>query len=311
MKENDQRPATNLDPAKELKAFKPKKEFFIGIDSDGCAFDTMGIKQRECFCPWMIGCFGLQPVAQAVRECKEFADLFSKTRGDNRHKTTRRIIAELLPAHPMVNARNFKVPQFPHYFKWVDDPRSVLSNEGLKAAIVAESNPQARRELELALEWSKRVNQAVEDIVKDMPPFPYVRESLEKMAPLADIIVVSATPYEALAREWQEHDIARYAAIIAGQEMGTKARHLEYAAKGKYEKNHLLMIGDALGDLKAAKANDALFFPVNPGKETESWKRFYDEAFDRFIKGRYAGEYEKKLIAEFDTYLPERPPWVK
>jgi hypothetical protein len=46
------------DAAKPLKDFKPKKKFFVGIDSDGCAFDTMGIKQRECFCPWMIGCFG-------------------------------------------------------------------------------------------------------------------------------------------------------------------------------------------------------------------------------------------------------------
>ncbi|MHC4194144.1 MAG: hypothetical protein ACYSP9_08240 [Planctomycetota bacterium] len=42
---------TEFDPAKPLKEFKPKKKFFVGIDSDGCAFDTMGIKQRECFCP--------------------------------------------------------------------------------------------------------------------------------------------------------------------------------------------------------------------------------------------------------------------
>ncbi|MHC4061426.1 MAG: HAD family hydrolase, partial [Planctomycetota bacterium] len=64
-----------VDPAKALKEFKPAKEFFVGIDSDGCAFDSMGIKQRECFCPWMIAYFGLQPVALAARECKEFADL--------------------------------------------------------------------------------------------------------------------------------------------------------------------------------------------------------------------------------------------
>ena len=101
----------NSDPAKPLKEFKPTKEFFIGIDSDGCVFDTMGIKQRECFCPWMIGYFGLQPVAQAARQCKEFADLFSKTRGGNRHKTLVRILTELLPAHPMTKERNFKVPQ--------------------------------------------------------------------------------------------------------------------------------------------------------------------------------------------------------
>lgn len=71
---------TDIDPAKPLKDFEPKHKFFVGIDSDGCAFDSMGIKQRECFCPWMIAYFGLQPVAWAARQCKEFADLFSKTR---------------------------------------------------------------------------------------------------------------------------------------------------------------------------------------------------------------------------------------
>ena len=302
---------TELDPAKALKDFKPKKSFFVGIDSDGCAFDTMGIKQRECFCPWLIGYFGLQPVAQAARECKEFADLFSKTRGFNRHKTTKRIIAELLPSHPMVNARNFQVPQFPHYFAWIDDPNSLLSNDGLKRAIGETSNPDARRELENALAWSERVNATIKDIVKGMPPFPFVRESLEKITPLADVIVVSATPNEALAREWEEHDIARYVEIIAGQEMGKKAQHLEYATKGRYEKNHILMVGDAPGDMKAARANDALFYPINPGDEVKSWKRFHDEAFDKFIDGQYAGIYEEKVIAEFDKYLPETPPWKK
>lgn len=299
------------DAAKRLKEFKPTKVFFVGIDSDGCAFDTMGIKQRECFCPWTIACFSLQPVAQAARECREFADLFSRTRGGNRHKTLKRLLTELLPTHPMTRARGFKVPQLPYYFAWVDDPKSILSNDGLKKVIAEAKDSQAKKEFEQVLDWSKKVNQAVTDIVRGVPPFPFVRESLEKVSPLADVIVVSATPGEALEREWREHDIAKYAAIIAGQEMGTKAQHLEYAAKGKYEKNCVLMIGDALGDLAAAKANDALFYPVNPGDEEKSWKRFHGEAFDRFIKGRYAGKYEEKLIAEFNEYLPETPPWEK
>lgn len=298
----------NIDPAKPLKDFKPKKFFFIGIDSDGCAFDSMGIKQRECFCPWMIAYFGLQPVAYAARQCKEFADLFSKTRGANRHKTIKRILTELLPSHPMVKARDFRVPQFPHYFKWIDDPGSLLSDDGLRQAIDA-AQGRAKKELEHVLEWSKQVNKAVKDIVKDVPPFPQVPKVLEKIRKQADVIVVSATPGEALVREWEEHDIARYVGIIAGQEMGTKAQHLEYTTKGKYEKDHVLMIGDAPGDMKAARANSCLFYPVNPGNEEKSWQKFYDEAFDKFIAGTYAGDYEKKLIAEFDGYLPEKPPW--
>jgi len=299
------------DHAKPLKEFRPTKKFFIGIDSDGAVFDTMGIKQRECFCPWMIAYFGLQPVAEAARQCKEFADLFSKTRGANRHKTTKRIISELLPSHPMVKARSFQVPQFPHYFAWVDDPKSTLSNDGLQEAIDAASDPDAKHELQNALDWSERVNWSIKEIVKDMPPFPYVREALEKIKPLADIIVVSATPCEALAREWAEHDIAKYARVIAGQEMGKKAEHLSYATPGRYEKDHVLMIGDAPGDMRAAKANNALFYPIIPGEETQSWKRFHDQALDKFINAQYAGSYEQKLIAEFDAHLPETPPWEK
>ncbi len=301
---------TAADLAQVLKDFQPQHEFFVGIDSDGSVFDTMGIKQRECFCPWMIGCFGLQPVAQAARECKEFADLFSKTRGENRHKTLKRILTELLPTHPMVKSRKFKVPQFPHYFAWVDDPGSTLSDDGLKQAI-AGAEDEARRELELALQWSERVNWAVAEIVKDVPPFPFLRESLEKLQDKADVIVVSTTPGEALFREWNEHDIAKYVAVIAGQEMGAKTQHLQYATKGRYQENHVLLVGDAPSDLKAAKANNALFYPINPGSEDASWKRFHDEALGRFFKGQYAEAYERKLIEEFDRHLPEKPPWIK
>ena len=182
-----------------------------------------------------------------------------------------------------------------------------LANPALAKAAESSGHP----DLKQALTWSQDVNAAVEKIVRWVPPFPYLRESLEKLKDKADLLVVSATPTEALKREWQEHDLAQYAQVIAGQEMGTKAQHLEYAAQGRYEKNHILMIGDAPGDRQAAQANDALFYPINPGDEVTSWKRFHDEAFDKFIHGSYSGPYEEKLIAEFNSYLPERPPWQK
>jgi phosphoglycolate phosphatase-like HAD superfamily hydrolase len=138
-----------------------------------------------------------------------------------------------------------------------------------------------------------------------------VRESLEKMLPKADMLVVSQTPTEALVREWEEHRIDRCARAIAGQELGTKTEHIAMAAGGKYPVEKMLMIGDAPGDLQAAKKNKALFFPINPGHEEESWRRFYEEGLDRFFKGTFAGAYEKKLIDEFDKYLPEHPAWEK
>ena len=297
-----------MDHRERLERFKPRHEYLVCIDSDGCVFDNMGIKQRECFCPWMIAYFNLQPVAQAARECKEFADLFSKTRGANRHITIKRILTELLPSHPLVKKRNFKVPQFPHYFAWVDDPGSVLSNDGLRRAIEEAESEEARRELEHVLEWSERVNWAIAEIVRGIPPFPYVRESLERLSGQADVVVVSQTPLEALEREWAEHGIDRYVALICGQEMGTKKEHIAHAAR-HYSKDHVLMVGDAPGDLRAAQANHVLFYPIVPGEEEASWELFYREALDRFFAGSYAGDYERELIERFERALPERPPW--
>jgi hypothetical protein len=31
------------------------------------------------------------------------------------------------------------------------------------------------------------------------------------------------------------------------------------------------MVGDAMGDLEAAKANGVLYYPINPGAEDASW----------------------------------------
>ena len=159
------------------------------------------------------------------------------------------------------------------------------------------------------LKWSKEVNAVIEELVFDIPPFPFVRESLHKMDAKADLLVVSQTPGEALEREWKEHKIDNFVRVICGQEYGTKAEHLKFAAKGKYDAKKILMIGDAPGDLSAAQVNEVLFYPIIPGHEDASWERFYTEALDRFFTGTYAGEYEQKLIEEFEAYLPENPTW--
>ena len=39
---------------------KPQHDFLVGIDSDGCAFDTMELKHKECFIPNIIKFYQLQ-----------------------------------------------------------------------------------------------------------------------------------------------------------------------------------------------------------------------------------------------------------
>ena len=292
-----------MDPAEPLKNFEAKKDFFVGVDSDGCAFDTMEIKQKECFIPTHIKQWKLQAVSKYVREAAEFVNLYSKWRGINRWPAIHKVF-ELVAERPEVIARNVKLVENEKLKAFIESGKP-LTNAGLKA-MLAETGDSFYAQ---ALAWSEAVNAAVDAMVEGIPPFPFVRESLDKIFSKADIVVVSATPGRALEKEWAEHDLARYARVIAGQEMGTKKEHLAMAAKGRYASDHILMIGDAPGDMQAARGVGALFFPINPGDEDRSWRRFYEEGCDRFFNGTYAGAYEAALIEEFNGYLPEVPPW--
>lgn len=288
-----------------LKEFKPKHQYFIGFDSDGCVFDTMEIKQKECFCPNNIKYWGLQAVSKYARETSEFVNLYSKWRGINRFPALIKIF-DLLAERDEIKTRGFIVPEAKTLREWIASG-TPLGNVTLREAVEKTGDPILRN----TLEWNTAINKTITEMVYGIPPYPLVRESLEKLSSKADLICVSQTPSEALEREWAEHDIVKYAAVIAGQELGTKKEHLRLAAVGKYQSNHILMVGDAQGDLDAAKANGVLFYPINPGHEEKSWKRFYEEVLDRFFNGSYEGSYEESVIKEFQAYLPGTPPWQK
>lgn len=289
----------------DLKGHRPTKEFFVAIDSDGCAFDTMEIKHKECFIPNIIKYWKLQPVSKFARMAAEFVNLYSKWRGINRFPALV-MVFDLLSEWDKVRDRNVVLPEAPNLRRWIET-ESKLANPALIEYCKTHDEPDMHQ----ALAWSKAVNASVADIVENVPPFPFLRASLEKTRQCADVLVCSATPHEALVREWEEHGIAQYPFAIAGQELGTKAQHIAASAGGKYDPAKMLMIGDAPGDMKAARANNALFYPICPGDEEKSWERFHNEALDKFIRGEYAGTYEAALIEEFDAYLPDTPPWKR
>lgn len=293
-----------MDPQAELKNLQPRKEFLIAIDSDGCAFDTMEIKHKECFIPNIIKYWGLQPVSRHARAAAEFVNLYSKWRGINRFPALTKVF-DLLEAWPEVQARQVEIPPAGSLREWIRR-ETRLGNPVLKQEVERTGDSTLRR----SLEWSEAVNRTIADMVFGVPPFPSVPPSLEKISAWADIIVCSATPLEALRREWEEHGIDRFVRLIAGQEQGSKQEHIQTAAAGRYPPERVLMIGDAPGDLKAARGNGAWFFPINPGHEEASWQRFLGEGADRFREGKFDRDYEHCLVVEFDRLLPETPPWT-
>jgi phosphoglycolate phosphatase-like HAD superfamily hydrolase len=280
----------------------PRHDYLVAIDSDGCVFDSMEVKHKECFIPNFINFFELQGISKFAREAAEFVNLYSKSRGANRFIA---LVEQLdwLRRRPEVKARGVAVHHPLGVLKWMAQEKT-LGNPALEKAVAATGDLDLKR----TLAWSLAVNKSIAEMVRGVPPFPNVRDCLDRFSERADMIVCSQTPNAAVEAEWQEHGISPYVQAICGQEVGSKKEILA-AAKDKYPVGNVLMIGDAPGDQNAALANGALFFPVNPGHEEASWKRLVQEGMERFFTGTFAGVYQKQLIDEFDRYLPALPPW--
>jgi len=291
------------DPREFLRRFPKKHDFFVGIDSDGCVFDTMEVKHKECFIPNIVKTYRLASVSRFVREVAEFINLYSSQRGINRFPGLVATI-DMLAERREVLERRPKLPNLQGLRSWISR-ETKLANPTLRE----EAARTGDIDLAVALEWSEAVNRSISEMVHDVPPFPFVRESLESLRGKADLMVVSATPGSALEREWSEHGLRGWVDLVAGQELGSKREHLTLASAGRYEPDHMLMVGDAPGDLAAARGANALFYPIEPGYEAESWQRFFEEGLPRFLNGSFAGSYMDGLVARFEKLLPSTPPW--
>ena len=287
----------------DLIDFVPQHPYLVAVDSDGCVFDSMEVKQKQFFHPQIIRVWGLEAMESPLRAAAEFANLYSKWRGQNRFIALLKMF-DLLKEWPGVTESGATLPD--------TTALRVYCESGLplgNATLMSEVERTGDPELAKVMEWSLAVNRDIEEKMKRIPPFKGVLPGLEKINETADCIIVSQTPEEALVKEWNENGMAQSVRVIAGQELGTKAEHLQMVMAGRYEPQKVLMVGDAFGDQKAAEAVGASFYPINPGKEEASWARFHDEALARFFAGSFVGNYQQKLIAEFHELLPETPSY--
>ena len=288
-----------------LVDMKRKHDFLICVDSDGCVFDNMELKHKECFCPVTVNAWNLQSVSRYAREAAEFVNLYSTTRGINRYPALIRTL-ELLGARKEAIQRGYHCPDLTPLKHWVEISDS-LSTAKLEAYL--KTLDHAEPLLELAVAWSKDVDANVAHIVHGVTPFPGVREALSRFAEYADIVIVSATPHEAISREWTENGLIGFVTEAAGQELGSKTECIRKANSGHYAPDHILMIGDAPGDYTAAKDNGVLYFPIIPGREVECWEKAVREVADQLYEGTYAGDNMNHWLEEFSEVLMEEPHW--
>jgi len=299
------------DPEIQLKNFKKTKEYLVAIDTDGCIADNMNGKQMLVFHPMYMEFYQLWGIESYFREVAEYYNLFSVHRGCNRFTAISLILKSLNSrgdVKKMAEKTWTKIPSaitVDHYLEFCKSEHCGFGTPSLERFL--EKYP-FDFDIHKLYGWSQQVNKALPYVNLKIQPFENVKQCLEIMSENADVIVVSQTPYDDLLSYWESHGIIDYVRIICGQEMGSKSHHIEMVKNaGSYHDEKVLVIGDAYGDLKAAKQNNACFYPVIPGKENQSWVKF-PEAFNSFLSLNYH-QVENNMIEEFSKTLPDLPPW--
>lgn len=281
----------------DIATFQRQNELLICVDSDGCVLDTMEVKQRRAFIPLTLKYWGLEPLGDVAWQMAAFVFLYSTYRGLVRYELLIKLI-------DFLHADGHSVPDIGAIRDFVANPDYANTLPELKRYEVNHPAPN----LNTAIVWAKAIDSAVRGLGTEFPIFPLASDCLHKMQAVADVVVVSVTPTEQLRREWQAHHLTDLPDLITGQEYGAKAKRIAALLEKGYAKDQVLMMGDAPGDWRAAKANDVCFYPILAGQETQSWKDFYDQYLADFLAGRYSPQQQNALVDRFNANLPDRPP---
>ena len=252
---------------KSLEAFARKRDYLVCVDSDGCAMDTMDIKHIRCFGPCMVKEWKLEAWEGQILDRWNEINLYSMTRGINRFLALAMALEEINESLTPVEG----VEELSAWVKEADE----LSNGSVQRK-AEESGLEIFRK---ALAWSKAVNQSISELPEETKkPFEGVAEGLKAAHESADVAIVSSANLEAVVEEWQKHGLMDSVDVCLTQNVGSKAYCIGKMLEYGFAADHVLMIGDAPGDLSAAQKNGVLYYPILVKHEKESWETFVKEA---------------------------------
>lgn len=272
----------------KLSGYTKKKEFLICVDSDGCAMDTMDIKHIRCFGPCMVEEWGLEQWKTEILDRWNEINLYTMTRGINRYKGLSMALQE-------IDQRYQPIEDLDTLAEWAKNSPE-LSNGALQAAIDQKDSISLKK----ALAWSKAVNNSINQLSEEEKrPFEGVKEALACAREKADVAIVSSANLDAVLEEWERFGLLKYTDIVLAQDAGSKAYCIGELLKAGYEKDHVLMCGDAPGDLKAAEQNGVFYYPILVRREKESWDEFRESALGKLLEGSYEGAYQQEKINAF------------
>lgn len=273
---------------------KPSR-FLIGVDSDGTAFDSMNIKHLDAFIPAALEIWPMrEEVARRFAEIEKTVNLFSSLRGINRFPGLLEVFERLEKEYPHEQG----LPKLPDLRAYIAG-ESRFSSATLKNWM--EGHPS--RELDRVLFWSDRADVLFARACEGLRPYPGVKEALTEANALASVAVVSAAAKAGLEKDWKAAGLTPAVDFFMSQEDGSKTAQLQKAMARCEEGVRALMLGDTDSDGICAHAAGALFYPIMPGDEAASWKRFREEILPLFLAGRYDQAVEEKYYSRLKAML--------
>lgn len=271
-----------------LNTYKKTKEYLLCVDSDGCVMDTMDIKHIRGFGPCLVKEWELFEYEEDILKRWNEINLYTMTRGINRFKGLDIILRE-------IDEKYHRIEDLSSYQKWMKETKA-FSSGCLREAFENSGSICLKK----ALNWSDMVNHSISQIPQEeILPFLGAREVLEYAKSFCDIAIVSSANKSALLDEWTRHELLDHVDILLAQDSGTKAVCIKALLEKGYDRENVLMIGDAPGDMSAADKNEIHFFPVSAGKESICWEELLEVLKNNEKFSGFTPEYFDKLRADF------------
>ncbi len=268
-------------------SFEKKHDYLICVDSDGCVMDTMNCKHFHCFGPCMVAEWQLEVWQEPILQRWNDINLFSMTRGINRFKGLAMALGEIHEQYTPIAG----ISALQH---WADTA-PALSNDGIQKALDGARDPDSRQIFRKALNWSKAVNAGIVALPEELKvPYEGAAQGLAAAHSFADVAMVSSANRDAVEEEWGKFGLLSHTDIVLAQDVGSKAACIRAMLSFGYDPEKVLMVGDAPGDLEAAKQNGVRYYPILVNHEKQSWQELVETGFARLRNGCFASYEEEK-----------------
>jgi hypothetical protein len=262
---------------------RPQSGFAVLIASEGVLFDPEPAEMSR-FLPAFAASFGGSIDGEVLAEVWRFVRLTSRSRGRDRYRCLDEALrllerrAESAPQRGRLSSTAYALEA------WL-----ACELEPSPQSLAAATKGGRRPVLARVLSWSEAVDAAL----------------LEAPAATAYASACAALPLFAQSAELRLVPAPSPASRAPLRRLGVRFSCHGYPVR---EGPRVLVVGDTMAALEAARRSRLSFFPIVPGREEESWARLAETGFPRFLRGERAPS--RGLLASFLSAFSSNPPWI-